>query len=345
MWSQGLPYEGELDGRLVADGELVVPGRDASGLLQQADPAFDFVSALVHLAVEAGRAATGRASAVPVAGLDRASPGWCARSRVCAGRSGSGATSTPGPRAHAPGGCAEVHRRPGVRGFDQHLRHARTAHPRPNPKVRRSARSRSRRSSALQSYATLALYVPHVRPPLSNSQRPRCALLPLLVPLAATLCLTIGDLVCRPAAGAPQAEPHPGAQSRAGLPRSASAASASRQATPAITFVPPVSWPVRDGCPRVRVGAGHRLWPRAESGARLTPRTKHRRRSLSHEQRLELRKSAEQVGEAAHPVAHGLVRQREVRAGARLDTGEAPEDVPPRVPQPAADHEHKPAWT
>lgn len=82
-----------------------------------------------------------------------------------------------------------------------------------------------------------------------------------------------------------------------------------------------------------------------ESGARLTPRTKHGRRSLSHEQRLELRKSAEQVGEAAHPVAHGLVRQREVGAGARLDTGEAPEDVPPRVPQPAADHEHKPAWT
>lgn len=48
-----------------------------------------------------------------------------------------------------------------------------------------------------------------MRPPLSIAQRPRCALLPLLVPLAATLCLTIGDFVYRPAAGAPQAEPHP----------------------------------------------------------------------------------------------------------------------------------------
>lgn len=69
MWSQCLPYEGEWDGGLVADGKLVVPGRDASGLLQQTDPALDLVSALVHLAVESGRAATGRPSTDPVAGL------------------------------------------------------------------------------------------------------------------------------------------------------------------------------------------------------------------------------------------------------------------------------------
>ncbi|WP_392966241.1 P-loop NTPase fold protein [Streptomyces sp. LN245] len=54
MWSQRLPYEGELDGQLIADGEFGVPGRDASRLLQKADPALDFVPALVHFAVEAG---------------------------------------------------------------------------------------------------------------------------------------------------------------------------------------------------------------------------------------------------------------------------------------------------
>lgn len=69
MCSQRLPYQGELDGRFVADGELVIPGRDAPRLLQKADPTFDLVPALVRLAVETGRAATGRASAEPVSGL------------------------------------------------------------------------------------------------------------------------------------------------------------------------------------------------------------------------------------------------------------------------------------
>lgn len=62
MCSQRLSYEGELDGRLVADSELVVPGRDASRLLQKADPALDFVAALVRFAVKAGRASAGRAT-------------------------------------------------------------------------------------------------------------------------------------------------------------------------------------------------------------------------------------------------------------------------------------------
>lgn len=67
--SQRLPYERELDGRLVADSELVVPGRDASCLLQKADPALDFVSALVHFAVESGWTAAEGTTPDPVSGL------------------------------------------------------------------------------------------------------------------------------------------------------------------------------------------------------------------------------------------------------------------------------------
>lgn len=67
--SQRLPYEGELDGRLVADSELAIPGRDASCLLQKADPALDFVSALVHFAVESRRAAAEGTTPDPVSGL------------------------------------------------------------------------------------------------------------------------------------------------------------------------------------------------------------------------------------------------------------------------------------
>lgn len=69
MWSQGLSYQRELDGGFVADGELVVARCDASGLLQQADPAFDPVSLLVHLAVESGRSASRRAPVEAVFGL------------------------------------------------------------------------------------------------------------------------------------------------------------------------------------------------------------------------------------------------------------------------------------
>jgi len=247
---------------------------------------------------------------------------------------------TPGTRAAGHGISPGTERLPGDSG-PARVGGPSTAHPRPNPKVRRSAPSRSRRSSALQSYATLALYVPHASP-LSIAQRPSMRLdtsprSPRSDPLphhrrsrvpAGCRCTTSGlhpahnrEQACRGRRllRARHARRRPRLRSRLGCP--------GRSETGG------------------RVGAGHRLWPRAESGGRLTPRTKHRRGSLSHEQRLELRKSAEQVGEAAHAVAHGLVRQREVRAGARLDTGEAPEDVPPRVPQPAADHEYKPAWT
>lgn len=116
--------------------------------------------------------------------------------------------------------------------------------------------------------------------------------------------------------------------SLAGLPR-VGIRWAPRQAMPAITCAPSASWPVQGECPcrwgviDCRPGR-HR--------ARITPRTRHRSGSLSHEQRLELRKSAEHVGQATQAVTDGLVRQREVGAGARLDTGEAAEDVPPRVP-------------
>lgn len=69
MWSQCLPYHGELDGGLAADSELVVPGGDASGLLQQADLAFGLVPALVHFAVETGWPAARRAPTETVSGL------------------------------------------------------------------------------------------------------------------------------------------------------------------------------------------------------------------------------------------------------------------------------------
>jgi hypothetical protein len=62
MWSQCLPYQGELDGGLVADSEFVVTGRDTTGLFQQTDPALDLVPALVHFTVEAGWPSTRRAT-------------------------------------------------------------------------------------------------------------------------------------------------------------------------------------------------------------------------------------------------------------------------------------------
>ncbi len=64
-----MPYEGELDGGFVADGEFVVARRNAAGLFHQADPILDLVPALVHLAVEAGRAPARRAPAASVSGL------------------------------------------------------------------------------------------------------------------------------------------------------------------------------------------------------------------------------------------------------------------------------------
>ena len=69
MWSQCLSYEDNLDGGFVADGELVVPGRDASRLLEEPDSALDFVSAFVRFAVEAGRATARRSAPEPVSGL------------------------------------------------------------------------------------------------------------------------------------------------------------------------------------------------------------------------------------------------------------------------------------
>src|SRR5690242_4697196 len=69
MWSQCLPYQGELDGGFIADGRFVVARRDAPGLLQQADPVLDLVSGLVFLAVEDGRTASGRTPAEAVSHL------------------------------------------------------------------------------------------------------------------------------------------------------------------------------------------------------------------------------------------------------------------------------------
>lgn len=68
-WSQRLTYQGELDGGFVVDGELLVARRDTSGLFEESDPALDFVSGLVSLAVEPGWAAAGRTSASAVSGL------------------------------------------------------------------------------------------------------------------------------------------------------------------------------------------------------------------------------------------------------------------------------------
>lgn len=56
MWSQCLPYQGELDDGFVADGEFAVARCGASGLFQEADPVLDRVPGLVFLAIEAGRA-------------------------------------------------------------------------------------------------------------------------------------------------------------------------------------------------------------------------------------------------------------------------------------------------
>src|SRR5579864_6740392 len=75
------------------------------------------------------------------------------------------------------------------------------------------------------------------------------------------------------------------------------------------------------------------------------PRTQRRSGLASNEQVLELGEPAEQVGEAAQPVAHLLMAHREIGTGRRLDAGQAAHDVPAREPQPALDHEHEPART
>jgi hypothetical protein len=72
----------ESDGRLVADGELAVPGGDASVLPQQADPAFGLVSARVHFAVETGWPAARRAPGGDGVRPGSVSPGGCAGSAV-----------------------------------------------------------------------------------------------------------------------------------------------------------------------------------------------------------------------------------------------------------------------
>jgi hypothetical protein len=48
---------------------------------------------------------------------------------------------------------------------------------------------------------------------------------------------------------------------------------------------------------------------------------------LSQQHCLELAEAAVQVGEPTQAIAYDLVRQRQVRAGARLDTPEATEDL------------------
>lgn len=72
--SQRLAYQGELAGGFVADGEFLEACRDTSYLLDEPDPALDFVSGLVFLTVEAGWAAAGRTSVSAVAGPSRFSP-------------------------------------------------------------------------------------------------------------------------------------------------------------------------------------------------------------------------------------------------------------------------------
>ncbi|KOT60573.1 hypothetical protein ADK43_14085 [Streptomyces rimosus subsp. rimosus] len=67
--SQHLAYQGELDRGFEADGKLLVPCRDTPRLLEEPDPALDFVSGLVFLTAEAGWAAAGRTPASTVADL------------------------------------------------------------------------------------------------------------------------------------------------------------------------------------------------------------------------------------------------------------------------------------
>lgn len=69
------------------------------------------------------------------------------------------------------------------------------------------------------------------------------------------------------------------------------------------------------------------------------PRTHQTARSRAPEQFQQFNKPAEQDGEAAHAVAGGVPRQREVRAGALLNTGEAAELPRPEGVQPARDTE------
>src|SRR5216684_6571000 len=58
-----------MDGGLVADGELVIPGGDRPVALEPVNPAFDSVALLVQFGVEGWRAAAGAALVLAVADL------------------------------------------------------------------------------------------------------------------------------------------------------------------------------------------------------------------------------------------------------------------------------------
>jgi hypothetical protein len=66
---QPLVDGGDVDGCLVADGELVVAGGDGAVAFEAADAAFDGVALLIQLGVEGGRAASVPAFVLAVADL------------------------------------------------------------------------------------------------------------------------------------------------------------------------------------------------------------------------------------------------------------------------------------
>ena len=64
-----IPRASRLDGGLVADGQLVIPGRDGPVTLEQADHAFDRVPVLIPFRVEGGWPAARLSTAGPVGSL------------------------------------------------------------------------------------------------------------------------------------------------------------------------------------------------------------------------------------------------------------------------------------
>ena len=85
--AEALVDRGDVDGGLVADGELVVAGGDGAVAFEPVDAAFDGVALLVAFRVERGRtAATARCSCG--CGSGRPARGWWRRSPAAAGRRG-----------------------------------------------------------------------------------------------------------------------------------------------------------------------------------------------------------------------------------------------------------------
>lgn len=93
--SQPLVDGRDEDGRLVADGELVVPRGDRAVALEAVDPALDSMTLAVVNWVEMRRPPTARAELLAVTRLVGPCPGWCSGSRGGAGRCGSCGRHTP----------------------------------------------------------------------------------------------------------------------------------------------------------------------------------------------------------------------------------------------------------